>query len=152
MINTKHKRIKRHYSPSPSPLRAAAIGLVATILVSAVTLFFFSMIIFTTPDPGSCVLVGGLAALYISSFIGGFIAAMSDHDDALLCGLLNGAGILVLLLVLSLILPAERVSELGFWASALLHLVAIPFSMLGAYAASSLIRSRTQRRRRKRRS
>ena len=151
MTNTKRKKVRKHYSPSPSPIRATVIGLCATVLVSAVALLFFSMIIYTTPDPGSIVLAGGLAALYVSSFIGGFIAAMSDSGDAMLCGLLNGVGTFVLLVVLSLILPIERASELGFWASAVLHLIAIPFSMLGAYAAGSLIRSRTQRRRRKRR-
>ena len=151
MINTARKKQKRHSAPTPSSIRATGIGLAATALTSAATLLFFSMIIYTTPDPGSLVLAGGLAALYVSSFVGGLIAALNDRNEPMLCGLLNGVFTFVCLILLALVLPTQRVTSLGFWASAGLHLLAVPFSALGAYAANSLIRSRTQRKRRKRR-
>lgn len=151
MINTARKKAKRHSAASPSPVRATGLGLAATAITSVLTLLFFSMIIYTTPDPGSIVLPGGLAALYVSSFVGGLISALNDRNEPMLCGLLNGVFTFVALILLALVLPIQRVSSLGFWASAGLHLIAVLFSLLGAYAANSLIRSRTQRKRRKRR-
>jgi len=151
MTNTARKRNARRKNAVPSPIRAAVLGLAATALTSAVTIFFFSMILYTTPDPGSTVLAGGLAALYVSAFVGGLTSAFSYRDAPLLCGFLTGAAAFVSLILLSLLLPTEKVSDLGFWASAGLHLLSVPFSLLGAYAANSLLRSRTQRKRRKRR-
>ncbi len=151
MSNEKGRK-PRHKSSGGeiSAPRSIMYGLIWTAGLSAVLLALFSAIVYATPDPGSLVLPAALAAAYIASFFGGLASSWINHGESIPCGLITGGGFFVILILLSLIIPGGAGSKIGFWASAGLHALIIIFSLLGAFAGTSL-RESGKRKRPKRR-
>ena len=101
-------------------------------------------------DPGSLTLPAALFSLYVCAFVGGLVASLTFDGDVL-CGLLCGGAVFTVIVLLSLLLPGGAAKNIGMGASIGLHAVSVLFSLFGALAASSIVKSRSRRRRKKRR-
>ncbi len=151
MLDDSRRKTKhRPQSGEPSTPRSIMLGLFWTCVLSLILLVLFSAIVYSTPDPGSLVLPTALAAAYLSAFFGGFAAAWLNRGDPLPCGLMTGGAFFVVMLLLSLVIPGGAESKVGFWTSAGLHALIILFSLLGAFAGTSLRESGRHKRHKKR--
>lgn len=153
-VINKRKPAARHTQMTggqPSITRSILSGLLWAAAAVILLLFMLALAVYSTDDPGSLVLPAALAALYISAFAGGLAAAWKNRGDALACGVLFGGAMFLVIIIISLIIPGGAASKFGFWTSAGMHALLIPFSLLGAYAGVSLRQSGSSRRRRRRR-
>ena len=149
MPKNKHYSKSSHKNCSGSPLSAILKGLIAAIVCAISMITLSAIVVFKTPDPGSLTVPAALASLYICGFVGGFAASLAFDGDVL-CGVLCGGTIFTVIVLLSLLLPGGAAKSIGMGASIGLHAVSVPFSLFGALAASSIVKSRSRRRRRKR--
>lgn len=149
MSKNKHHSKSSRKSRSDSPLFAILKGLIAATVCALSMILLSAVIVFKTPDPGSLTVIAALISLYICAFVGGLTASLSFDGDVL-CGVLCGIAIFTIILLLSLLLPGGASGSIGIGASIALHAVCILFSLFGALAASSVKKSRSRRRRRKR--
>lgn len=146
----------KHHSKSPrknradSPLSAMLKGLIAAAICALLMILLSALVVFKTSDPGSLTVIAALISLYICAFVGGFVASLSLDGDVL-CGVLCGGALFTVIVLLSLFLPGGASGSIGMVASIGLHTVCVLFSLFGALAASSIKKSRSRRRRKKRR-
>lgn len=150
MPKSKHHSRSSRKSHSDSPLSALLKGLIAAAVCAPLMIILSAAVVCSTPDPGSLTLPAALISLYICAFVGGLTASLTFDGDVL-CGLLCGGAIFTVIVLLSLLLPGGASSSIGTGASITLHAVCILFSLLGALAAASIVKSRSHRRRKKRR-
>lgn len=146
--NKHHSKSSRKNRPS-SPLSALLKGLIAAAICAILMILLSAAVVYSTPDPGSLTLPAALVSLYICAFVGGFTASLAFDGD-MLCGVLCGGAIFTVIVLLSLLLPGGASSSIGMGASIALHAVCVLFSLFGALAAASIVKSRSRRRRRKR--
>ena len=149
MSKNKHHSKSSRKNRASSPLSAILKGLIAAIVCAFSMITLSAAIVFNTPDPGSLTIPAALASLYICGFVGGFAATLAFDGDVL-CGLLCGGTIFMIIVLLSLLLPSGASKSIGIGASIGLHAVSVLFSLFGALAASSIVKSRSRRRRKKR--
>lgn len=116
----------------PSTLRGYLISLA---IGTAMTLAF-SFIVYSLADPNRYILPVSFCILYISSLLGGFFAAKINRGSALLCGLLNGAMLLVTMFLLSLGFSGTYSADRSLGLSVGLRGVAALLSVLGAMIAT----------------
>ncbi|MBQ9079825.1 MAG: hypothetical protein IJY27_02025 [Clostridia bacterium] len=145
MSKNKHHQKKRE---SSSPALAIIKGLAVSAICAVSMITLAAIIVYSTADPASFVLPAALAALYISCFAGGLASSLS-YDGDVLCGVMSGAAVFVIIILLSLLLPGGASERVGTGISIALHAVSILFAFFGALAASSISRRHTKRRRRR---
>lgn len=150
MSKNKHHSKSSRKNQGSSPLSALLKGLIAATVCAFSMITLSAVVVFKAPDPGSLTVPAALASLYICGFVGGFTASLAFDGDVL-CGLLCGGTIFTVIVLLSLILPGGASSSIGMGVSIALHAVCVLFSLLGALAASSFVKSRSRRRRKKKR-
>ena len=143
------KNKKRKNKPEPSvggALKFSLYGVIAFIISALITSLAASLIAYSTPDPGSSLLPIGLAALYVSALIGGFVAYKFHRGLTLITGLFCGLGCIAVSLLLSLLIPGQTgdFSPLTVFLS---RLPVIPCSVLGSFLASAKPRRRKKRKR-----
>ena len=126
-------------SPLKASLIAFATSLILALVLSAVTL--------KASDPTALITPLSLAALYLSSFVGGFFSLRDKGDSVIICGTASGVLFMLLYKLCALFLPTEVSDERKFFVSALLHILIILFSCLGAYAAMKMKKRKKRKRR-----
>ena len=109
-----------------SALIALGISLVLAAALSAASTL--------SSDPLSLVFPMSLAALYISSFLSGFLCMRKMREGTLLCGLFSGGIFMLIYMFISLFFPSEMSQGYSFLISLLLHSLIILFSLFGAHA------------------
>ena len=150
MSKNKHHSKSSRKNREGSPLSALLKGLVAATVCALLMILLSALVVFKTPDPGSLTLPAALVSLYICAFVGGLTSSLTFDGDVL-CGVLCGGTIFTAIVLLSLLLPGGAAKNIGMGASIGLHAVSVLFSLFGALAASSIVKSRSRRRRKKRR-
>ena len=117
-----------------------------TALIGALLLLLCALIAYFTPDPAHWAKPLGWSAAAITAFLGGWIALRIHGKSALLCGLGNGA----LMLLLGWLLSAciEDTFALPLWQALLFRGIFLLLSMAGAYLgrASGEPKKRSHRR------
>ena len=126
-----------------SALKSSLIAFTTSFLLALV----LSAITVKASDPTALLTPLSLAALYLSSFVGGFFSVRDKGDSVLICGTASGALFMLLYKLCALFLPSEASDERKFLVSALLHILIIFFSCLGAYAAMKMKKSKKRKRR-----
>ena len=126
-------------SAAKASLIALATSFLLTLILSAVTV--------KLSDPTALLTPLSLAALYLSAFVGGFFSLRDKGDSPLTLGASAGVLFMILQKLVSLFLPSELGSNHKFLTSALLHILIILFSCLGAYAALKMKKSKKRKRR-----
>lgn len=116
----------------PSSLR----GLAAALVCGVILLFVAAAIVYSTNDPNRYVVPTALTVLYISCFVGGFVATKCNQGAALICGGLTAMLLLILLFVASLPLSPSLSAEHSIPLSVGLRGIAVVFSLMGALAGS----------------
>ena len=144
----KHSRSKGGDSPLIykiffSSIKASLIAFATSILLALI----MSTVTLKTSDPTALLSPLSLVALYLSSLAGGFFSVRDKNDPTLLCGAFSGVLFMILHKLTALFLPSEFASDRKFLVSALLHILIILFSCLGAYAAVRMKKSKKRRRR-----
>ncbi len=86
-------------------------------------------------DPLGLITPLALCALYISSFLSGFLCMKKTREGTLLCGVLSGSIFMLFYMLISLFMPPELSSKHSFLTSLLLHALILVFSVIGAYTA-----------------
>ena len=147
-MKSKKKRSPRPEASAMGALKAFFTGLAVFICVAVPTVFAAAAVAILTPDPGVAVLPLGLAALYASSFAGGFAACRKNGGMALLSGAICGVGLVLITLLASLALPGSLSFDGTPTAIFCTRLPIIAASVLGAYAAT-VKRAPKRRKRRK---
>jgi putative membrane protein (TIGR04086 family) len=132
---------KKDSAGSDSPLLVTALkggllGLGITLGTGILLITVASAIACTNSDPASLIPAMSLLCLLPSMFAGGFAAAKRVKEAPLLCGILSGGMVTLVTLILSAILRGLPSSGYAFWQSASLHVAAIAFSVLGAFAGN----------------
>ena len=112
-------------------LKSSLTGVLTAIAMSVVLLLVFNYICYINSDPDKFLTVFALAALYISTFFGGFAAARKNKQAGLLCGFLTGAIFLLLIIVLSISLKSDGISSAWRY---LLFAAILPVSIIGGLA------------------
>ena len=145
---SKHSHAKGGNSPLIykiflSSLRASLIAFAISVLLALI----MSAVTVKTADPTALLTLLSIASLYLSSFAGGFFSIRDKSDPTLLCGAFSGALFMLFYKFTALFLPSELGSGRKFLVSALLHILIILFSSLGAYAAAKVKKSKKRKRR-----
>jgi putative membrane protein (TIGR04086 family) len=128
-------------------LKSGLFGVGATFCTGLVLITTATAIAYANPDPSFLSPILALAALMISSFVGGFVSTKISKESPLLCGAVTGSMTALISLALSLMLFFLPTSNLVFWQSLLLHGIALGFSVLGAFAGNIKLTSRRGKRR-----
>lgn len=123
-------------------LRDSLKALLLTVGLGALLLLVGALALSFSADPLSLIPPTGLLLCALTAFFGGGIAMRIHRTGALLCGLENGAGLLLLMLPLSLLFRGEA-SGYSALISCLLHVALLLLSVGGAF----LLRQRPKRRR-----
>ncbi len=106
-----------------------------TALIGALLLLVCSLIAYFTADPAHWAKPLGWSAAIITAFLGGWIALRMHGKSALLCGLGNGALLLLVGWLLSACL--EDAPSLPLWQALLFRGVFLLLSLAGAYLGRS---------------
>lgn len=101
-------------------LSAALFALPVTALVGAVLLLIVTAVAYANPDPDSLTTPLSLAALGLTSVLGGLVAARRGRGKCLLCGLTLGLLWTLLLVGFSLLFGDEARRQLTLGLSSLL--------------------------------
>ena len=147
-MSSKKKKSSRPESSTVGALRALPFGLAAFAVSSLATALAASVIAYATPDPGKYVFPLGLAALYLSAVVGGFVARKRNGGLSLLTGALCGLSEVAAALLLSLLIPTSASTGLSPAAVFCTRLPVVGFSVLGAYLASAERKKKHRRRKR----
>ncbi|MBQ9784036.1 MAG: TIGR04086 family membrane protein [Clostridia bacterium] len=115
----------------PSP-RHILKSLAVTCGAGLLLILSLSLALYFSPNPSPLVQPVGLIAAALTALIGGFAAARIHGQSALLCGLINGIGLLAIMLLLSLFF-AKHTSAYSALVSCLLHACVPVLSVAGAY-------------------
>lgn len=89
-------------------LKNSVKGFLAAIFSSGILLLLFGWICYTREDPSALAGILGRVALYISAFLGGFLAARFNREKGLLSGLATGGAFMLFVALLSMILRGEN--------------------------------------------
>ncbi len=103
-----------------------------TLGVGLLLLLSLSLALYFSPSPSPMIQPAGLVAAALTALIGGFAASRIHGQSALLCGLINGAGLMAIMLLLSLFF-AKHASAYSAAISCLLHACVPVLSVAGAY-------------------
>ena len=95
-------------------------------------IFILSLLAYFMQDPNRFVRPLGLLGAAITAFAGGIASGRLHKHSALLCGLLNGSVTMGILMLVSLFF-VQHASNDPLWLSALLHVVFLLLSVLGAF-------------------
>ena len=134
----RHRRApEREGAPSLSAVCKRVLpALPITVAVGLLLLFVTAALLLRTKDPGRYGTPAALAVLYLTALAGGFIAARLAHRRLpLLCGLAEGAFLLVFCTVTGLFLPKTWQGVSGGMAvltRSLLFPAAVAGALLGA--------------------
>lgn len=134
-------------APTASPIaliRNFAIGSGCSLGVALLFLFGATMIVHQLSDPCAAAFPAANAALYLTAFFSGIIAARLYDGPLWLRGLIAGAALLLICLPIGIFLPADT-SEVSA-NPLLLRLLMLPFSLLGAIAGQKRVRRHSRRR------
>ncbi len=123
-------------------------GLLASLLASVILLFVFTWICYTREDPSMMISILGMVALYLSAFIGGFIASRFNRQNGLLSGLATGGVFMLVVIMLSFILRSGKES-VGF-VTWLLFLLITVVSAVGGYLGVPSGKKRRRKNKKKR--
>ena len=126
-----------------SSLKASLIAFAASFILALI----FSVATLKTSDPTALLTPLSLIALYLSSFVGGFFSLRDKGDSPLAFGASTGVLFMLFQKLSALFLPSEYASERKFLTSALLHVLIILFSCIGAYVAMKMKKSKKRKRR-----
>jgi putative membrane protein (TIGR04086 family) len=111
-------------------------ALAATSIMGIILISLFSFIVLSNPDPTSLIPFFSLGTLMPCMFAGGFICAKKVKGSPLLCGVLSGGLTVTVYLLISLILREIESSGNSALVSIIIHVCAVLFSVLGAYAGN----------------
>lgn len=121
-------------------------SLLITLGISIALLLALSLAAYFYSDPDQLIRPLGLGGAALASLIGGIVAVRIHGHSALICGLLNGCGFTVVLLLLSFFFKAHA-SGYSAGIACLLHAAILLFSVAGAFLG--LRRSHTQKSKRR---
>lgn len=107
-------------------------SLLLTVGTGLCLLLALSAALACLPDPLPLIPLAGLAASALTALLGGLFAVRIHGHGALLCGLSNGCGMLLLMLPLSLLLRTEA-SGYSAPVACLLHAGFLLLSVAGAF-------------------
>ncbi len=119
-----------------SALKGALWGLGAAIASGILLVTLMTAIAYANPDPATLISPLALLALMPAMFAGGFVTSKKVGSSPLLCGILCGAAVTLVTLLLSVVLWGLPSSGYAFWQSVALHVAAVGFSVLGAFAGN----------------
>ena len=127
-------RASQNPSKSAPSIRIACRALLCTVAIGVGILFVASLLVYFCKDPAPLLLPIGLLSSALTAFLGGMVAGRMQRHAILASGLLNGALLCALMLLLS---PALRSQAHAYsdGLSALMHTVLLLLSVLGALAA-----------------
>lgn len=151
MPETKKTKAKRRAGASASSmpcwLRGTLLALPVTLLCGLALLLLGTALLMMTKDPDRYHAVLSLPLLYLTAFLGGFIATrMAERRSAVLCGLCEGLCLLVLFSLLALCLPRDWAANGAGYSRILLRLPLLVASLLGALAGAKKQARRRHRR------
>ena len=132
-------------SAPQSILSSSLRGLAAALVLGLVLLIVISAIVYSTDDPTRFVMPAALTVLYISSFLGGLIAAKINRGSALLCGGLTSLMLLSLLFVASLCVSPSLSADFGIPMSLGLRGIAMAVSLIGAFLGAGEKKSKKRK-------
>lgn len=140
MDKTRHAAIRR---TGREEVPASPLLLVSDLLKSAgITagiaaggLLLFSLAASFAADPDRLIRPFGIACAAICAFSGGAVAGKMHGHGALLCGFLNGAAVMAVMMILSLFFR-ENASGYSAGIACLLHAGFLGLSILGGYVGT----------------
>ena len=115
--------------------KAAGVGFLAALVI----IFLGGLAVFSLKDPARCAELIGLSAFFISFFVCGFVSSKLERGSPAITGLLSAVIYLIPILAVSLILKAFSG---GSGARALLSLLSLPCSVIGAFFGNIRIAKR----------
>ena len=118
-------------------LKNALLGMLASIVSSILLISIFCAIAISSANPNAFIFPCALASLLISCYIGGFVCAKKTLDSPLMCGVTCGAVNLIFMLLSALCLTGTSSSQYSFFEGAALHIIAVLFTILGAFTGNS---------------
>jgi len=124
-----------------SSFKAAVLAFIASVIL----LLIICAAVLNTSDPLSLTDKLSLAALYIPSFLAGFLCVKFKGDSAFVCGALSGGIFMLLYKFFALFIPQDHATDRTMIISVTLHLLIFVFSISGAYISRSLVLSRKPR-------
>ncbi len=116
----------------PGLLKSSAIGAGCGLLFSLLLALIGAVICICSSDPHALIVPVGLIALYFSALLGGWIAIRHHKSAPLPCGVICGAMMLLLFLLVSLFFDKTKSNGFSFGISLLLRALLPFFSLLGA--------------------
>ena len=117
-------------------LRGSVFGLIFFAIAALLLLTAVTAVAYANTDPDKLIAPLSLVALLPAMFTGGFITAKKVGAYPLLCGIVCGALITLFTIALSLAMSGAASSGYTLGQSALLHGLAVAFSILGAFAGN----------------
>ena len=119
-----------------SPIRSGFMGFGFSLACALFLWLAASAIAYANNDPDSVAGGLGLAAIYLSSFFGGFFAVKMNRKNALLSGLVCGGTLAALTLLLSIIFSLRYSSDYPLIISLGMRAAIVLFSVLGAFSGA----------------
>ena len=140
------KRRRRTVSEKEETIKSVLRALPVTAGIGLLLLFITAALLMQTSDPHRHHAVAGYALVYVTAFAGAFTATRINRRRApLLCGLGEGAALLILITVAGLCLPNAPAGGISAGASLLMHALLLPASLLGAFTAARQSKRRRRR-------
>ena len=130
------KKIKRD-SERPlilSALRGGLIGMGVSLALGLVLITVATVAAYANPDPTSLIPSLSLVSLLISMFVCGFVTSKVVGEAPLTCGITSGGMITLLTVAVGIILFFIPSAGYGLGQAFALHIAAVAFSILGAFA------------------
>ncbi len=122
---------RRNETDTPGFSRTAAKGFLITLGIGAALLLAAALCVYFLPDPSPAIRPTGVAVALLTALAGGYVSGKLHGHAPALCGLLNGALLSALMLLLSLFLRSDAAGY-SAWISALLHAMIPLCSVVGA--------------------
>lgn len=137
MKQTKKRRAPRKNARKqsmPQPLSPSLIGksVLYSICIGLGLLLLASLCAYFLKDPTAWISPLAWTASAITAFLGGTVAVRLHGHSALLCGLCNGAALLVLMIPFSILLHSYA-STYAAWIAWMMHALFLLLSIAGAY-------------------
>ena len=114
-----------------------------TAAVGLLLLFAAAALLMLTKDPGRHCGAVSIAVLYLTALVGGAVAVRLCHRRSpLLCGILEGAFLLIFCTVIGLFLPETWKSDVSGGFAVLMRALLIPTAVAGAFLGARRKRKR----------
>ncbi len=139
MLKKTGKNKKRGGAAPPlSFAPSVGVGLAVCVVSLIVTALLLSALLLCTDDPDALIIPAAIAVFYISAMSGGAAASLLRRGD---CGasLCVGGSVYLIILILSLILPAGMGEKIGTLPAAALVAPMLLFAFLGGLAVTSAL-------------